>query len=195
LKNHELKILPTDKCKPLTSTIPNLFLVSSVDSQKKATQLDKGRAELQSSQPPNSSLVLGPLNIHIQINTSGEESKSGVSPGPDATELARHVLKSCPHLNLLGLMTIGAIARSQGVKEGEENEDFKTLREERDRLEKELGDELKGKKLELSMGMSDDFEGAIEMGSDEVRVGSTIFGQRPSKEDFKAKSQAEAGKS
>jgi len=92
-------------------------------------------------------------------------------------------------------MTIGAIARSKGVKEGEENEDFQRLRDERDRLEKELGDELKGKKLELSMGMSDDFEGAIEMGSDEVRVGSTIFGERPSKEDFKAKSQAEAGKS
>jgi pyridoxal phosphate enzyme (YggS family) len=174
-----------DKCKPLTSTIPNLFLVSSVDSQKKATQLDKGRAELYSSQPSNSPLILGPLNIHIQINTSGEESKSGVSPGSEATELARHVLKSCPHLNLLGLMTIGAIARSKGVKEGEENEDFKCLKDERDRLEKELGDELKGKNLELSMGMSDDFEGAIEMGSDEVRVGSTIFGERPSKEDLR----------
>jgi uncharacterized pyridoxal phosphate-containing UPF0001 family protein len=85
-------------------------------------------------------------------------------------------------------MTIGAIARSQAVKEGEENEDFKCLKEERDRLEKELGDELKGKDLELSMGMSDDFEGAVEMGSDEVRVGSTIFGERPSKEDFKLKS-------
>jgi len=185
----------TDKCKPLTSTIPNLFLVSSVDSQKKATQLDKGRAELHSSQPSDSTLTLGPLNIHIQINTSGEESKSGVTPGSGATDLARHVLTSCPHLNLLGLMTIGAIARSKAAKEGEENEDFISLREERDRLEKELGEELKGRKLELSMGMSDDFEGAIEMGSDEVRVGSTIFGARPPKEDFKVKSQVEAGKS
>lgn len=85
-------------------------------------------------------------------------------------------------------MTIGAIARSKGVKEGEENEDFKTLSEERNRMEKELGEDLKGRKLELSMGMSDDFEGAIEMGSDEVRVGSTIFGTRPAKEDFKVKS-------
>jgi uncharacterized pyridoxal phosphate-containing UPF0001 family protein len=92
-------------------------------------------------------------------------------------------------------MTIGAIARSKGVKEGEENEDFKVLKYERDRLEKELGDELKGQKLELSMGMSDDYEGAIEMGSDEVRIGSTIFGQRPPKEEFKVKSQVEEGKS
>jgi len=159
-----------------------------VDSEKKATQLDKGRAELHSSQLATSSLTLGPLNIHIQINTSGEESKSGVSPGADATALARHIISSCPHLQLVGLMTIGAIARSRGVKEGEENEDFVSLRDERDRLENELGDELKGQKLELSMGMSDDFEGAIQMGSDEVRVGSTIFGQRPAKEDFKVKS-------
>lgn len=50
-------------------------------------------------------------------------------------------------------MTIGAIARSQ-MKEGEENEDFRILREERDRVEQELG--LQG--LELSMGMSEDFE-------------------------------------
>ncbi|KAN0106707.1 hypothetical protein V8E51_009583 [Hyaloscypha variabilis] len=191
---HFIGGLQSNKCKPLTSTIPNLFLVSSVDSQKKATQLDKGRAELHSSQPSDSTLTLGPLNIHIQINTSGEESKSGVTPGSEATDLARHVLTSCPHLNLLGLMTIGAIARSKAVKEGEENEDFISLREERDRLEKELR-ELKGRKLELSMGMSDDFEGAIEMGSDEVRVGSTIFGARPPKEDFKVKSQVEAGKS
>jgi len=91
-------------------------------------------------------------------------------------------------------MTIGAIARSKAAKEGEENEDFITLREERDRLEGELGDELKGRRLELSMGMSDDFEGAIGMGSDEVRVGSTIFGERPAKEDFKVKRQVEAGK-
>lgn len=73
------------------------------------------------------------------------------------------------------------------MKAGEENEDFRILREERDRLEIELKEELGGRKLELSMGMSEDFEGAIMMGSDEVRVGSTIFGERPKKEEFKVK--------
>ena len=98
-------------------------------------------------------------------------------------------------------MTIGAIARSKATAEGEENEDFKCLAEERDRLCKELGkdEKVKGKwsarKLELSMGMSDDFEGAIEMGSDEVRVGSTIFGTRPPKKDFDVKSSVESGTS
>lgn len=77
-------------------------------------------------------------------------------------------------------MTIGAIARSKATGEGKENEDFVCLREERDRLENALGVEL-----ELSMGMSEDFEGAIGMGSGEVRVGSTIFGERPPKSEAK----------
>jgi len=78
-------------------------------------------------------------------------------------------------------MTIGAIARSKATGEGKENEDFIALREERDRVWEEFGEQLRGKGiegLELSMGMSSDFEGAIEAGSDEVRVGSDIFGAR-----------------
>lgn len=86
-------------------------------------------------------------------------------------------------------MTIGAIARSKATGEGEENEDFKILKEEKERLQKEFGVQL-----ELSMGMSEDFEGAIGMGSDEVRVGSTIFGTRPPKEEFKVKGDDEEGK-
>lgn len=79
-------------------------------------------------------------------------------------------------------MTIGAIARSKATTPETENEDFEALRRERDAVVAELGCEL-----ELSMGMSDDFEGAIEQGSDEVRVGSTIFGERPAKADFTVK--------
>lgn len=82
-------------------------------------------------------------------------------------------------------MTIGAIARSVATTSETENEDFIALREQRDLVVKELsgvdsdGDLLGGRELELSMGMSEDFEGAIAMGSSEVRVGSTIFGTRP----------------
>lgn len=59
-----------------------------------------------------------------------------------------------------------------------ENEDFNCLKKEKERLEKEFGVQL-----ELSMGMSEDFEGAIQAGSGEVRVGSTIFGTRPPKSE------------
>jgi uncharacterized pyridoxal phosphate-containing UPF0001 family protein len=88
-------------------------------------------------------------------------------------------------------MTIGAIARSVATTPENENEDFVTLREQRDLVAKELGlghgGNGEGRKLELSMGMSEDFEGAIAMGSDEVRVGSTIFGVRPPKGEAKVK--------
>lgn len=80
-------------------------------------------------------------------------------------------------------MTIGAIARSKETTAETENEDFLALKEQRDLVTKELG--LSVDRLELSMGMSEDFEGAVKLGSDEVRVGSTIFGQRPAKADAK----------
>jgi len=72
-----------------------------------------------------------------------------------------------------------------------ENEDFECLSKERDAVAKELG----LSELELSMGMSDDMETAIAQGSDEVRVGSTIFGTRPPKADFKVKEEVDQGKS
>lgn len=82
-------------------------------------------------------------------------------------------------------MTIGAIARSKATTAENENEDFVTLTQQRDLVAKELG--LDQDSLELSMGMSEDFEGAVRLGSGEVRVGSTIFGQRPARADAKIK--------
>ncbi|KAL8685377.1 MAG: hypothetical protein Q9218_007797 [Villophora microphyllina] len=89
-------------------------------------------------------------------------------------------------------MTIGAIARSQGTEAGEENEDFVALRQVRDEVTEQLG--LQQGDLELSMGMSQDFESAMRCGSDEVRVGSTVFGERPSRQDAKIKEDVEEGK-
>jgi hypothetical protein len=73
------------------------------------------------------------------------------------------------------------LARSQDAENV--NEDFVSLREARDKVVEELG--MQESELELSMGMSSDFEAAIEQGSDEVRVGTTIFGDRPAKKDAK----------
>lgn len=149
--------------------------MSSVDTEKKCNELDKGRKAL----IQNDSGV-EPLRIMVQVNTSGEESKSGVEPG-DALGLAKHVVEKCPHLRFTGLMTIGAIARSKATTPETENEDFVSLRNIRDQVAEGLGWEKE--KVELSMGMSADFEGAVAMGSDEVRVGSDIFGERPAKKD------------
>ena len=184
---HFIGALQTNKCKPLAEQIPNLWCVESVDSAKKADQLEKGRRALaeKEKQYEDSS-----LRVFVQVNTSGEAEKSGIEP-QDATELCRHIKDSCPHLHLQGVMTIGAIARSIEAGEGKENEDFITLRDVRDKVAVELS--FKKEDLELSMGMSNDFESAIRCGSNEVRVGSTIFGERPNKQDAKITESAETG--
>ncbi|EAA26782.1 alanine racemase [Neurospora crassa OR74A] len=174
---HFIGGLQTTHCKSL-ARIPNLWAVSSLDTLKKAQTLNRVRGEVISSDPS-----IPKLNVHVQVNTSGEESKSGCSPGQETVDLCKAIVTECPHLNLLGLMTIGAIARSKATTPENENEDFVVLREQRDLVEKELG--LDKGSLELSMGMSEDFEGAIAMGSGEVRVGSTIFGERGSRQDAK----------
>ena len=84
-------------------------------------------------------------------------------------------------------MTIGALARSKATTPETENEDFISLRTTRDQVAEALG--VGADQLELSMGMSEDFEGAVRLGSDEVRVGSTIFGERPLRKDAKIKEE------
>ena len=184
---HFIGALQTNKCKPLAEQIPNLWCVESVDTSKKADQLEKGRAALIEKEKEYEGIL---LRVFVQVNTSGEEEKSGIEPG-DTAALCKHVREQCPHLKLQGLMTIGAIARSKATKEGQENEDFIRLREVRDQVAQELG--IEKDELELSMGMSEDFESAIRSGSNEVRVGSTIFGQRPAKKDAKLKQEVEDG--
>lgn len=176
---HFIGGLQSNKCKPLAEQIPNLWCVESVDTSKKADQLDKGRSVLCERLPEYANI---PLRVFVQVNTSGEEEKSGVEPA-ETTELCKHIREHCQHLKLQGLMTIGALARSKATSEDKENEDFVKLKEIRDSVAQNLG--LDEKELELSMGMSEDFESAIRCGSDEVRVGSVIFGERPSKKDAK----------
>ena len=178
---HFIGALQTNKCKPLAEQIPNLWCVESVDTSKKADQLEKGRSLLVEKSPEYANV---PLQVFVQVNTSGEAEKSGVEP-LEATELCKHVREQCPHLRLQGVMTIGAIARSKGATEGKENEDFITLKEIRKSVAEDL--HIDEQELELSMGMSDDFESAIRCGSDQVRVGSLIFGERPSKKDAQIK--------
>ncbi len=144
-----------------------------------------------------------PLAVLLQVNTSGEENKHGVSPA-DVVALARMVASECPNLVLAGLMTIGENARE--LVPGEPNPDFVSLAACRAAVAAALG--RPPESLELSMGMSADFEQAvrndrmgffclfvahslclvfrhppshrvqISLGSTSVRVGSAIFGER-----------------
>jgi pyridoxal phosphate enzyme (YggS family) len=109
------------------------------------------------------------MDVLVQVNVGGEESKSGVSP-EGAADLIRD-LTALPRLRLRGLMTM-----PPWFDDPEKARPyFIRLRRLRDRLQ----DELPGIDLpELSMGMSGDFEAAIEEGATIVRVGTAIFGPR-----------------
>ncbi|KAG0558544.1 hypothetical protein M758_10G033600 [Ceratodon purpureus] len=159
VKWHFIGHLQSNKAKALVSGVPNLYMVEGVDSQKVANFLDRAV----------SGLGRQPLKVLVQVNTSGEESKSGVEPS-ECLELAKHVKRECPNLHFSGLMTIGMLDYTSTP------ENFKALTSCREVVCKGL--DIPVEECELSMGMSGDFELAIEMGSTNVRVGSTIFGAR-----------------
>jgi pyridoxal phosphate enzyme (YggS family) len=194
IKWHFIGGLQSNKCVTLARDVRGLWAVESVDSEKKASLLDRGWGERSEEEisaskaraDEDAEVEAGDarLRIYVQVNTSGEENKSGIAP-EQAPVLARYIREKCPRLKLQGVMTIGAIARSRATTAENENEDFVALREARDRIVTELGLEGEDAKLELSMGMSSDFEGAIALGSDQVRVGTTIFGDRPPKNEAK----------
>lgn len=112
-------------------------------------------------------------DVLMQVNVSDEPQKGGVSVD-GAQALAESLLRA-PQLQLRGLMTIGRLDHTDGAVLRAE---FRTLRELRDRLSLQLSVPLP----ELSMGMSGDFETAIEEGATIVRIGSAIFGSRPVKQ-------------
>lgn len=107
--------------------------------------------------------------VFLEINMSGELSKDGVEPSR-AKYLFERILKYCPRISVRGLMTIGPNTDNTL----EIRKSFEALRIMRDELSVSFGLPLK----ELSMGMSGDYEIAIEEGSTIVRIGTGIFGAR-----------------
>ncbi|MBS3786134.1 MAG: alanine racemase, partial [Gammaproteobacteria bacterium] len=106
----------------------------------------------------------------IQVNVSGEASKSGVAP--DAVTALAHEVAALPGLRLRGLMTL-----PEAVHEFEaQRAAFRQLRELQETLIQQ------GLNLDtLSMGMTNDLEAAIAEGATLVRIGTAVFGQRPEK--------------
>ncbi|MCC6766442.1 MAG: YggS family pyridoxal phosphate-dependent enzyme [Deltaproteobacteria bacterium] len=106
-----------------------------------------------------------PVSLLIQVNLDDETTKDGVAPA-ELPELVRTV-RAYEGLRLVGLMAIPAVAAPERVRSR-----FRALRELRDRQDDAAG------LRELSMGMSGDFEVAIEEGATLVRIGTAIFGSR-----------------
>ena len=134
-------------------------LVHSVDREKIADRLDRDAG--------NAGRM---LDVLLEVNVSGEASKHGFTP--EALRNAAGRLVALPNLRIHGLMTMAPIAEDAE----EVRPVFRGLRTLRDEMAQEhsLGDWT-----ELSMGMTQDFEVAVEEGATIVRVGSAIFGPRP----------------
>lgn len=145
-----------------TRTVAEHFnWVHTVDRLKIAKRLSEQRPE-----------GMPPLNICIQVNISGEESKSGCSP-EQLPELATEIIK-LPNLKLRGLMTIPKATDDSS----EQQQAFSRLRN--------LQEQLKSTEPSLdtlSMGMSGDMEAAIAEGATIVRIGTAIFGPRAPKQN------------
>ena len=133
--------------------------IHSVDSAKLADRINLIADEIGASP-----------HVLLEVNVSGEKSKSGIAPD-GVRPLLEHILANCPRITVEGLMTMAPFS--------ENPEDarpyFRRLRELRDACEKEMGIGLP----RLSMGMSGDFEVAVEEGATWIRLGTVLFGERP----------------
>ena len=135
-------------------TLPLVHRVHSVDSRRLMTALEQ-------SQPAV------PLGVFLEVNCSGEASKHGFSP--DEVPGLAGELASLQHVRVMGLMTLAAPEEDpQRCRPA-----FARLRRLRDALRAEVGD--RHPLNELSMGMSSDFEVAVEEGATSVRLGTVLF--------------------
>lgn len=147
---HLIGHLQTNKVKYI---IDKVDLIHSVDSMKLAQEIEKRAGNADKT-----------MDILVQVNSAEEESKFGVGVC-EAEALIADIKENCPHINIKGLMCIAPL------EEDPENARpfFRAVKEIFDR-HKDF--------TTLSMGMSNDFEVAIEEGSTAIRVGTAIFGNR-----------------
>lgn len=132
--------------------------IHSVDSEKLITKLNDAAESCGKI-----------LNILLEINWTGEESKAGIRSAEEAERLTSLVLQ-CKNLKLQGLMTMAEAS----ADEARLRQTFAGVRQLRDKLEEKFNISLP----ELSMGMSSDYREAILEGATMVRIGTAIFGRR-----------------
>jgi PLP dependent protein len=153
---HFIGHLQSNKVKSIAEWV---YLIHAVDRKEVVQEIDR-RAE-------RTGRV---IDVMVEVNTTGEQSKFGVSP--DQTLPLIRALAECRNINVAGLMTIGPfLPDPEGSRPM-----FRHLRELRDEARK-LGQPNAPMRY-LSMGMTGDFEVAIEEGATHVRIGTAIFGRR-----------------
>lgn len=150
LEWHFIGRLQKNKINKLIDIRPSLM--QSIDSIELAIALDERLARRESH-----------MSCLLQINSAEEESKSGVTPQM-ALDTYQEIIERCPHIELKGVMSIGAHTQDQTII----RDSFETTHSIYSELEKD------GASI-CSMGMSSDYELAISCGSNLIRVGSALF--------------------
>ncbi|CAG2120243.1 unnamed protein product, partial [Medioppia subpectinata] len=140
--------------------VDRLTAVETIDSPKLAQSLEKALSVRNRT-----------LEVMVQINSGDEDVKTGCH-FTEAEALARLIRADCPHLKLTGLMTVGRFGHDWSAGP---NPDFLAFVGNHRSICEGLA--ISESSLELSFGMTADFEEAIGLGSDEVRVGTALFGE------------------
>ncbi len=150
--------------------VPGLFgAVQSIDGSLTARALEE--AVSRSEGPAAAAAGSTPLDIFLEVNTSGESSKFGYRKIDDLLRDTEEIARM-RYLRIVGLMTIGPFTSEETLL----RKSFSALRRSFERLRAEFPELPMS---ELSMGMSNDFEIAVEEGSTLVRLGTILFGSRP----------------
>lgn len=157
---HFVGHLQSNKVNRILTRVPNLDCIQTVDSIELANRLNNNLKQQSKT-----------LNILIQINTSNEQQKSGIKPN-ESLSVYDHIKSNCTQLVCQGLMTIGSLDNVNA----DDDSDFQVLVQCRKDLCEKYNFAVND--IELSMGMSNDYERAILAGSTIVRVGSLLFGAR-----------------
>ena len=165
LKDAEWRLIGHVQTNKAKKALELFHAVDSLDSVRLAEKLNLAAQQANKVLP-----------VLIEINVGGEESKSGVAPdSPELEDLLQNAQRF-EHLQVRGLMTIPPYTEDPLASRPY----FRRVRELRDAI---ANRKLSGIRMDvLSMGMSHDFEIAIEEGSTCVRVGTAIFGERPKKQ-------------
>jgi len=136
-------------------------VIQTIDSEELALELDKQARKLNKK-----------LNVLIEVNIAAEQTKNGIKPDYLAIEVLATKISSMKNLQLQGLMTMGA--PTENIEEMKKQ--FRTMKELFEKLKKS---DIPNTNIQtLSMGMSDNYETAIQEGSNMVRIGTKIFGTR-----------------
>jgi pyridoxal phosphate enzyme (YggS family) len=126
--------------------------------------------------------------VLLEVNVSGERSKDGMRP-EDVPAAVEHVLSACPSVTLEGFMTMAPFFPEKKIEETRPF--FRGLRELRDAMEEEFACKFP----RLSMGMSGDYEIAVEEGATWLRLGTVLFGERPKVKAMRTIDAGDAGES